>query len=114
MQLQHGELHKLTIQFISNWLPITNEEAMLIGIEHLIDGLVLSQQILTGTAGTDSYQKDMSELMEVRKSFAHQKLAIASRRHSRFFASQIDACFNSTAGNYCQTLTSSWMLWIFL
>ncbi|KAJ3321339.1 hypothetical protein HDV06_004443 [Boothiomyces sp. JEL0866] len=45
IQVAHTELQKMAIQFISNWLPITNEDALLVGIDSLVKGLKYSKSL---------------------------------------------------------------------
>ncbi len=49
MTMGHKELQKSAIRFICKWLPITNEEALLIGYEHCLEALLLLKKTFSSS-----------------------------------------------------------------
>ncbi|KAJ3371494.1 hypothetical protein HDU91_005136 [Kappamyces sp. JEL0680] len=64
MQIQHKELQRYAIRFVSQWLPITNEEGLLIGIEHLLEALSIVKRVFGPTFESSLYLKEKNELLQ--------------------------------------------------
>ncbi|KAJ3256192.1 hypothetical protein HK103_005651 [Boothiomyces macroporosus] len=65
IMVPHTELQKMAIQFISNWLPITNEDAMLVGIDSLVRGLKYSKSLGFNHFQDSIYLKELKNFVEM-------------------------------------------------
>ncbi|KAI8899374.1 hypothetical protein BC833DRAFT_375645 [Globomyces pollinis-pini] len=60
----HAELKRSAIQFISNWLPIQNEDALLVGYDNLIDGIKYSRIIGYQNFNENDFNIELRNLQE--------------------------------------------------
>ncbi|KAJ3195565.1 hypothetical protein HK101_011785 [Irineochytrium annulatum] len=73
MRTSNQAMQMMAVQFISNWLPITNEDAAILGLETLEAGLKLTKDL--GVRNFDRAQYD-KELLALRKVTTHRRIRL--------------------------------------
>ncbi|KAJ3300317.1 hypothetical protein HDU76_006123, partial [Blyttiomyces sp. JEL0837] len=66
MKIPHQGLQMLAVQFISNWLPIVNEDAVILGLEALEAGLEHTKSLNVRNFNKDLFETELRNLKKRR------------------------------------------------
>ncbi|KAJ3213593.1 hypothetical protein HDU67_002684 [Dinochytrium kinnereticum] len=78
MRVSNQGMQMMAVQFISNWLPITNEDAVMIGLETLEAGLKATKELGVPNFRKEQYELEMRNLRKRRIS-EESRMAIRSK-----------------------------------
>ncbi|KAI8820517.1 uncharacterized protein EV422DRAFT_73879 [Fimicolochytrium jonesii] len=78
MRSNHQTLQTMAVQFISNWLPIMNDDASLLGIETLISGLEHTKNLHVPNFSRTQYDAEYKAL-KMRTRIEESRMAMRSK-----------------------------------
>ncbi|KAI8848054.1 hypothetical protein BC829DRAFT_433513 [Chytridium lagenaria] len=78
MRVSNQGMQMMAVQFISNWLPITNEDAIMIGLETLEAGLKATKELGVPNFSKEQYELELRNLRK-RRIAEESRMAIRSK-----------------------------------